>query len=789
MATAKSTSFGGGDSLYPEQRLTERQKRAKFGSLDKWGQAVIESIIRLSGYNTGGKMAGRYDMEINYNLYDNIFDSSDLERVCNPVGVNLKGYEFPATLANYNKITPKINLLLGEEIKRPFNFRAVSTGSESVSRFEEKKKEMVIRMLEMTILQEMQAAGEQVQITEDGSPKTPEEIEKYFRYTYQDLHERAANQALKYLIKFNDAAYEFNRGWKDLLVGGADLYWVGIINGEPKFRRVEPRYFWCERSSHSNFVDESQWAFEVRYMTPAEIHDEFLEDLTEKSLEELDKLMGGAGLTLADSGLGVPVRYSPSDSAILSGTETVDSVNLIRVVKVEWVGLRKVGFLTYISEETGKLEEDMVDEGYAVKDGEEVEWRWINEVWEGTRIGTDVFIGIRPKQVKFNSLDNPSSHKLGYTGAYLDTSPVELVKAHQYLFNIIMYRMELTMAVAKGKVLLYDIAQLPRSHGFNVDKWLYYLNALGIGFINSFEEGTGRFQGRTSSFNQFQALDLSMARVIDQYVAILDRLDSLIGELFGVSRQREGQVQSSELVGNVERSVVQSSHITEPLFYMHNECKRRVLQNLLDCAKLAWIEGKKAPYILDDMSRMVFSIEGSEFSESEFGIFISNASKDDVNMQSARRLLEMAVQTGKATLSDIAQTLDVESLADLKAKVKDIEEDAMERQSQQQQQLEQMKNEQADKELAMRQQEIALRERELDIEEQNNIRDNETRRLNAELSQDRDIKEAKLSLEKDKIEASKKASQDDQDFKRAKLESDKTLKEKQIQSRKPPKSK
>lgn len=58
--------------------------------------------------------------------------------------------------------------------------------------------------------------------------------------------------------------------------------------------------------------------------------------------------------------------------------------------------------------------------------------------------------------------------------------------------------------------------------------------------------------------------DLTMANTIDQYINLMDKIESMLSEISGVSKQREGSISSNELVGNVERSVVQSAHITEP---------------------------------------------------------------------------------------------------------------------------------------------------------------------------------------------------------------------------------
>ena len=45
-----------------------------------------------------------------------------------------------------------------------------------------------------------------------------------------------------------------------------------------------------------------------------------------------------------------------------------------------------------------------------------MEWKWVNEVWEGTRIDGRVYIKIHPIVNQRNSLDNPSVCKLPVNG-------------------------------------------------------------------------------------------------------------------------------------------------------------------------------------------------------------------------------------------------------------------------------------------------------------------------------------------------------------------------------------
>ena len=161
-----------------------------------------------------------------------------------------------------------------------------------------------------------------------------------------------------------------------------------------------------------------------------------------------------------------------------------------------WKSFKKIGFVTVIDPETGQPDEFEVDETYKVIGNEvNVEWTWIIEVWEGYRVGEDLYIGVEPLQYQHVSADNPNSQRLPYTGVvYNNTnskprSLVSMMKPLQYMYIVLWYRLELMLARDKGKVALIDVSQIPKSMNIDVNKWLHYLSALGVAFINPYEDG------------------------------------------------------------------------------------------------------------------------------------------------------------------------------------------------------------------------------------------------------------------------------------------------------------
>ena len=269
------------------------------------------------------------------------------------------------------------------------------------------------------------------------------------------------------------------------------------------------------------------------------------------------------------------------------------------------------------------------------------------------------------------------------------------------------------------------------------DRWMHYLSSVGVNFINPYEEGwnvPGREGGKPATFNQITALDLTMSNVIAEYIQLMDKIEQLAGTISGITEQREGAISSNELVGNVERSVVQSSHITEPLFWAHNQCKRHALNMLLNTAQGAWQQtGKqKLSYIFDNGERAYLDITDKFYYE-DMDVFVSDTSKDMENIQKLQQLIQPAMQNG-ASLLEAAEVLTNDNFNIIKQKLKEMQErqeqmqqQAQEAEQQQAVQLQQMQNEQ-------REQELMLEEAKMELERYKIDADNQTKIAVAEIS-------------------------------------------------------
>jgi hypothetical protein len=74
--------------------------------------------------------------------------------------------------------------------------------------------------------------------------------------------------------------------------------------------------------------------------------------------------------------------------------------------------------------------------------------------------------------------------------------------------------------------------------------------------------------------------------------------------------------------------VVQSAHITEPWFWIHNQVKKECITMLLDTAKFAWKDNKTCiQYILDDATRAFLTLSDNFFYE-DYDIFVEDTTKN-----------------------------------------------------------------------------------------------------------------------------------------------------------------
>ena len=604
---------------------------------------------------------------------------------------------------------------MGEESKRLFDFRVIVTNPNAISEMEEEKNKLVNQKLQEMLMDTSQSEEE-----------FNAELEKqayYFKYEYQDKREVRGNMVLNHYIKELELPQLFNKGFGDVISVSEELYQVDIVGGEPFVEKLDPREVRIISAGTSRKVEDADIIVIEQYWNRGRIYDTYWDQLSKKDIESLEEYGKDSheqyhdGMDNWDERYGfIPVGqdYTAGEDvdpmALFTDEEhhnllPYDNNGNVRVLRVYWKSRRKIKKVKSYDPETGEEQFDFYPESYKCDPmkGEEEQVFWINEAWEGTKIGADIYVNMRPRPVQYNRLSNPSRCHFGIIGQIYsrdgDTpfSLVDIMKPYAYLYDVVQDRLNKTLARNHGKVIELDFAKTPKN--WDPDKWLYFLTTHGIAVKDSFKEGdigaaTGKLAGGLNNASS-GVIDASLGNEIVQYINLLEWISNQTGELAGISKQREGQISNRETVGGVERATLQSSHSTEWLFFPHESVKKRVLECILETAKIAFKGRKiKFDYILSDGSKQLVEFDGDEFAECDYGLVVDNSNGSQELNQKLDMMGQAALQNRTNSMSAIMKLYTTTSLAE-KQRIIELDEQKMQEMAQQQQaqQLQQQQQE------------------------------------------------------------------------------------------------
>lgn len=668
------------------------------------------------------------------NLINNILDYEDLMGTLNP---NQLDADFiPEKIQHHPIINSKLNTLIGEEIARRADYMAVVSNPEAISQKEEE--------LRNKLNQEIQNLVEDNSIPENQLQERLEKIKKKYNYSWQDRREARANKILNNYSKKYNFNNLFTEGFRHALIMGEEIYNLDIDNGEPKIECINPLYVYTFRSGMSSKIEDSDIICIDEYWNPSRIIDTYYEDLSEEEIKRITQPFSAtAGGQSYDQEYANVMSITQSDMDYLLRSQdfvgspyisSYDANGNIRVLRAFWRSLKEVKKVKYF-DEFGDVQYKIMSSEYIPdkKLGETAETLWVNEWWEGTKIMNDIFVRMRPKPIQYNSLNNPSKCHPGIIGRVYNiqntraVSLVEMLKPFQYMYDVIWYRLNKLISKNIGKVALIDINTKPES--WTVDKWMYYLNDTNIMFTDGFNESKkGERTGTLASqLETGRVIDMELGGMIQQCINLLEYIKNEISDLSGITKQREGQVNSRETVGGIERAITQSSFNTELYYATHELCIKDVLIGFLETAKLAFRGNKiMSQYILDDGEIQLFEIDGDDFAEADYGIQMVNSNKLLKINQRIEQLAEVSIQNG-GSISTYIDVLLSDSIADKINKLEAAEEMqrklAQEARDQENQRV--MAKIESDQRIA--EAELELKRLSLEIEKYKNDNDNNTK--------------------------------------------------------------
>ena len=712
---------------FPPQQLPMSKKTKKWRKqiLD-WGSnraTISSSLVRKSVIHK----------KINYDLLNGIIHLNDMMTIINPD--NIQAQFIPNKIQHYPIMNSKLNVLRGEESKRVFDFRVVITNPNSISEIENNKKQALLQDIQQAVADESQS--------EEEFNARLEKLNDYYTFEWQDMREVRANALLNHYAKEYNMPLMFNKGFMDAMTVAEEIYQCDIVGGEPVIEKLNPNKVRIYKSGYSNRIEDADVIVVEDYWSPGRIIDTYYDVLSNKDREYIENLPDSTGesgsestyfsnprnefIRVEDTSLGDAVYkdgffWSPTGegNSSMNSMLPYDMEGNIRVVRMFWKSRRRIKKIKYY-DENGEEQYKFRDENYVVNTdlGEEEQILYVNEAWEGTKIGEDIYVNMRPRVVQYNRLSNPSRCHFGIIGSIYNLnderpfSLVDMMKPFNYLYDAIHDRLNKLLAKNWGRIVTLDLAKVPT--GWDVEKWLYFAKTNNIVVVDSFKEGnigaaTGKLAGAMNNASSV-VIDAELGNSIQQNINLLEFIKMEMSDVAGISKQREGQISNRETVGGVERATLQSSHITEWLFVIHEDVKKRALECFLETAKIA-LRGrsKKFQYILSDGSMKVMDIDGDEFAESDYGLVVDNSNAIQELQQKMDMLAQAALQNQTLNFSTIMKLYNSCSMAEKQRIVERNEQELIQRQQEAQQQQLQQQQQQAEMEAQAKEQEMQLKD-------------------------------------------------------------------------------
>lgn len=732
------------DYNFPRQSISYKKKTAE------WCKQCMKFADTHSILSSSSVRKTVAHKKLNYDLLNGEINMADLIKVLNPQGFKFERKDMFNKINHYPIINKVISLLVGEEMSSQQDFKVVITNPTAITEKEKVKKAEIIQSLQKLI--------EDESVSEEEYNQKIQELQKYYNYEYQDIREMRANELLNHFSKEQNFKNIFNDGFVDVLAVNEAIFQVSLERGEPVLRKLNPKKVHIYGSGSSNRVEDADMIVIEDYWPRGRIIDTYAKELSIKDIKKLETLelkssgrdkdekYGEYGDPLVNFMYGEyantitfddDLNYGFNDGVSFSQLP-YDIHGNIRVLQVYWKSLRKIQEIKYYDPETGKTEYKFVNEDYILDEdrGEEAETYFINEAWQGVMIGAGddaIYVNLGPCPIQYNRMSNPSKCHFGIIGQifnYNESKPysiIDQIKPWAYQYDAIMDKFTRTIQNNLGKLVQFNEAMMPTDWKF--EDWVYYAKTAGIVMVNPMKEGIkGAAKNKLAgAFQTPPVIDAELGNSIQYMVSTLQYIEQEVANLIGITPQRLGAIQNRETVGGVERSTLQSSHVTRWYFEKYNDLKKRVMECVLETAKIG-CKGRnvKYQYVLSDLTSRVSEFDGDEFAEPDYGLVVSNDYDIEKFRQDVDQAGVIALQSGSIPLSGWLKLKQSGSVSEKIKTLEQIEKEMREQQQQAQQQQLQAQQQQTQMEMQMKQ---------IEIQQQDilNQRDNETKLLIANI--------------------------------------------------------
>lgn len=717
-------------NIFPDQFKTEKEKKD-----ESW---IKNTMDYFSNKAYAEYIKNRETFVKNYDLVKGILRPEDFyetPQVKSFTEMLTTDLALPAYVKHYSIITTPLNELVGEISKRPDTYRVKAFDDDSKAEELQFKTEtlqkFILEQAKRKILEKAAIAGEEIP-EEELEQMTMEQVKDELD-SYTSIAEKWGNKIL------TGSKAEFNLkeksedAFRDLSISAREFYHIYEDNSKTGYNIevANPKNTWFLTTPDRKYISDptgrAQGAYAAGTVQVMEIS-EIIEAFPEITKEEIDHLrtsLQDFGLiNVRESNLGNPnahpgtdsINYDTFDPLVLQTRMIIESemkenndglqdfLGLTSnvssfgykyvVVRSYWISKKKIGKLTYLDEM--ETEQSMlVDENYksgTIPTQISLEWGWINEWYQGVKIGPDIY-HVKPYKLLNYCPIIGTTYEVKNTES---KSIIDMMKPFQVIYNVAINQMFGLLKKEIGNVGAVNIRRIPRVKDGDgqddIDVWELEARERGIIFDDDSPENT---KAPVSNQSVARNIDLTRTNEIQSRYNLAVQMKNECWELVGMSKQRLGSVSASETATGTNAAIQQSYSQTEPMFVQHEYVMGQLYQAIIDAS--LYIESAKPEstisFVTSEGESSFIQVNGNDLKFRDLKVFVTNRPEDTQMFNELRQLAQPLMQNG-GSLYDVIELYGTKSMRQLKKVFRDLR-DKQDAQMQQTQQLEQQKLQQA----------------------------------------------------------------------------------------------
>jgi len=629
--------------------------------------------------------------------------------------------DLPVPFEFFPIIRPKVDQLTEEYMLRPEKRYATAVDDESTNQRMQEKFELEFRKFMKPIDDAMsEAVGFDV-VPENQSIPVVSNVERYINENPIDIDVEVINDTIEYLLKVRKLKERIRPLLTDYLLSQHCVCEIVEDAGDPFIYRFRPDEYAYSMPASEDFMDRANWFYGSKMESLGFVLDAFRKDLDEEDYAALEKLN--------EPSYAETFFKNHQVSNMHNYIRHENNQTFVRVSRAYWQSYKIQKAKESYSKTKKRMYFKMVGSDYEPKSYERIHERMIDDPYQIFNIAGVFWIKFGKTENQSRSVDNWSRCPLPIVGLAGNNSTgfhisfAEMLKPIENLYNEVMYQIRYLIKNSGGKLIVYDVSQMPKQFGGDYGQVVKEMKINQIVPVDLSQEGNPDH----SNFNQWKELDFSLSNQITSLWNTKMAIEQMAGQISGVDENRSGNISqyaTNEIANeNIRRSSMRSETWLAPFdgFYV------RVLERLVAHAKHIWPEGKKLSYWKGDGAEKIFKITSTMIMK-DWAIYLDNPFKKQREQEQltmlAQNLMSSASAEDPRLLLQYVKVLKADSYEEAERVfekgvevIEQIRKENQKSEQENQQQIAKMQQEEANKREAMKSEREELKR---DIAEMNN---------------------------------------------------------------------